>query len=71
MRGLPETTYEIIFFDLSGRIDSIQQYTDEATARSILRLFDEPDSAELYSRIILVSHDWSAGTETGLDALIF
>ena len=71
MSGLPETTYEITFFDLNGGIDSTQQYTDEAIARSVLRLFDEPDSAELYSRITLVSHDWSTGAEAELDALAF
>ena len=68
---LPEITYEITFYSLSGGIDSIQQHTDEASARSILRLFDEPDSAELYSRITLTAHDWSTGTVTALDALIF
>ncbi len=71
MTGLPNTTYEIAFYDLRGHLDSAQQHTDEATARSILRLFDEPDSAELYSQITLTAHDWSTGAETELDALIF
>lgn len=69
--GLPEITYEIAFFDLRGGIDSIQQHTDEATARAVLRMFDEPDSAELYSRITLTAHDWSTGTETELHSLFF
>ena len=71
MNGLPEITYELTFYDLRGEIDSAQQHTDEALARSILLLFDEPDSAELYSRITLIAHDWSTGVETELDALIF
>ena len=69
--GLPEITYELRFYDLRGALDSAQQHTDEATARSILRLFDEPDSAEVYSRITLTAHDWTAGTDADLDALIF
>ena len=71
MTGLPNITYEIAFYDLQGQLDSAQQHTDEATAQSILRLFDEPDSAELYSRITLTAHDWSTGAETELDALSF
>ena len=69
--GLPEITYELRFYDLQGALDSTQQHTDEATARSILRLFDEPDSAELYSRITLMAHDWTTGADADLDALIF
>lgn len=69
--GLPGITYEITFYDRDGGIDSVQQHTDEALARSILQMFDEPDSAELYSRITLAAHDWSAGTDADLDALIF
>ena len=71
MSGVVNTTYEIAFYDLQGQLDSAQQHTDVATAQSILRLFDEPDSAELYSRITLTAHDWSTGSETELDALSF
>lgn len=71
MSGLVNTTYEIAFYDLQGQLDSCQQHTDETTARSILRLFDEPDSAELYSRTTLTAYDWSTGAEAELDALIF
>lgn len=69
--GLPEITYELRFYDQRGTLDSTQQHTDEATARSILRLFDEPDSAEVYSRITLTAHDWITGADADLDALIF
>ena len=69
--GLPEMTYEITFYDWQGGVDSIQQYADEATARSILRLFDEPESADLYSLITLIAHDWSTGTDTELEVLTF
>lgn len=69
--GLPEMTYDITFYDLQGGVDSIQQYADEATGRAILRLFDEPESAEFYSLITLIAHDWSTGTDTELEVLIF
>ena len=48
-------TYEITFTRLDGQPDETQQYTDEGFARECFRLFDEPDSAELYSRIRLTT----------------
>lgn len=69
--SLPGITYEITFYDRDGEVDSVQQHTDEALARSILQMFDEPDSAELYSRITLTAHDWSTGIDADLDALTF
>lgn len=56
---LPETTYELTFYDREGEEDSVQTYTDEATGREVMNLFDEPDSEELYSRIALTAYDWS------------
>ena len=69
--SLPEITYEISFYDRHGVIDRVQQYTEEALARSILQMFNEPDSAELYSRITLTAHDWPSGIDTELASLIF
>ena len=34
-------------------------------------VFDEPDSAELYSRIALREYDWQTRTETELEVLAF
>ena len=56
-------TYEITFTRLDGQPDEIQQHTSEELARECFRLFDEPDSAEMYSKIELSRHDW----ETGMD----
>ena len=42
-------TYEITFTRLDGQPDEVQQYTTEESAREVFRMFDEPDSAELYS----------------------
>ena len=50
-------TYEITFTRLDGQPDETQQYTDEGFARECFRLFDEPDSTEMYSRIRLTRHD--------------
>ena len=64
-------TYEITFTRLDGQPDEVQQYTDESFARECLRLFDEPDSAELYSRIQLTRHDWETGVDKILETLNF
>lgn len=64
-------TYEITFTRLDGQPNEVQQYTDEAFARECLRLFDEPDSAELYSRIQLTRHDWETGADEILETLNF
>lgn len=64
-------TYEITFTRLDDQPEEVQQYTDEDFARECLRLFDEPDSAELYSRISLTRHDWGTGTDETLETLEF
>ena len=64
-------TYEITFTRLDGQPDEIQQHTSEELARESFRLFNEPDSAELYSRIELTRHDWETGADEILDTLKF
>lgn len=64
-------TYEITFTRLDDQPEEVQQYTDEDFARECLRLFDEPDSAELYSRIRLTRHDWENDTDETLETLEF
>ena len=68
---LPDKTYEITFYGPDGAPDSTQQYTEEAAAREAFRTFDEPDSAELYSRITLSVYDWETNGETELETLTF
>ena len=48
-------TYEITFTRLDGQPDEIQQHTSEELARECFRLFDEPDSAEMYSKLNLAA----------------
>lgn len=64
-------TYELTFTRLDGQPDEIQQHTSEELARECFRLFDEPDSAEMYSRIRLTRHDWETGTDEVLETLEF
>ena len=66
-----DRTYELVFYDRDGQVDSEQDYTDRETALEAFLLFDEPDNAELYSRIALREYDWQTRTETELEALVF
>jgi len=68
---LPETTYELTFYDRDGEEDSVQQYGDEAAATEAMGYFDEEDSAELYSRITLTAYDWKAKESRFLKELTF
>lgn len=51
--------------------DEIQQHTSEELARECFRLFDEPDSAEMYSKIELSRHDWETGADEILETMTF
>ena len=64
-------TYEITFTRLDGQPDEIQQHTSEELARECFRLFDELDSAEMYSKIQLIRHDWKTGADEILETMIF
>ena len=55
---LPTETFELTFYNRCYEIDSIQQYRTEDEARQALKLFDEPDSTDLYSRITLTKTAW-------------
>ena len=68
---MADRTYELVFFGRDGQVDSEQDYNDRETALEAFRLFDEPDSAELYSRITLREYDWQTRTETELEVLAF
>ena len=65
-------TFELTFFDRAGGIDSIQQFWTEEDARNALSLFDEPESADLYSAITLTKTEWYVNARhIFLDALVF
>ena len=64
-------TYEITFTRLDDQTEEVQQYTDEGLARECFRLFDEPDSAEMYSRIQLTRHDWETDGDETLETMEF
>ena len=64
-------TYEITFTRLDGKPDEVQQYTTEAVAKEAFGLFDEPDSAEMYSKIQLTRHDWKTGADEILETMTF
>ena len=62
---------QITFTRLDGQPDEIQQHTSEELARECFRLFDEPDSAEIYSKIELGRHDWETGMDEILETMTF
>ena len=64
-------TYEITFTRLDEQPDEIQQHTSEELARECFRLFDEPDSAEMYGKIELSRYDWETGTDEILETMTF
>ena len=47
------------------------KHTSEELARECFRLFDEPDSAEMYSKIELSCHDWETGMDEILETMTF
>ena len=70
-KNMERYTYEITFTRLDGQPDEIQQHTSEELARECFRLFDEPDSAEMYSKIQLTRHDWKTGADEILETMTF
>ena len=70
---MPGITY-IIRFHHRGRRNGIaeeQEYIVLADAWESFRLFAEPDSAEMYTRIELVSFDWEAREEHPVASMDF
>jgi len=68
---LPEKTYFIRFAHLDCFEIEEQEYTHAEEAWDIFRLFAEPDSAEMYSRIELTEYTWKTRTAKVLAALEF
>ena len=46
-------------------------YRTEPGRALLFRLFDEPDSAEMYSKIELSCHDWETGMDEILETMTF
>ena len=47
------------------------EYIALADAWKAFRLFAEPDSAEIYTRIELIAHDWEDSTEATIASMDF
>ena len=70
---MPGITYTIRFHrrDRRGCIPEEQEYTVLADTWESFRLFAEPDSAEMYTRIELVSFDWETRDEYSVASMDF
>ena len=70
---MPRITYTIRFHrrDRRDGIAEEQEYIVLAEAWESFRLFAEPDSAEIYTRIELVSFDWEAREEHPVASMDF
>ena len=47
------------------------EYIALAEAWKAFRIFAEPDSSEMYTRIELIAHNWEDGTETHIASMDF
>lgn len=70
---MPGITYTIRFHrrDRRGYLPEEQEYIVLAEAWESFRLFAEPDSAEMYTRIELVSFDWEIREEHPIASMSF
>ena len=69
---MPGLTYmlQVTLRDPGDSPETIE-YIALADAWKAFRLFAEPDSSEIYTRIELISHSWEDGTETHLASMTF
>lgn len=56
---MPEITYFLRFTHCDSSEIETQEHTNAADAWNAFRLFAEPDSFEIYSRIELVEYNWA------------
>ena len=69
---MPEITYMLQFAHRdSSDIPEVIEYTALDAAWQAARLFAEPDSSEIYTRIELISHSWEDGTEALIASMTF
>ena len=69
--GNARYSWMLRFEHIDGNQPEEQYFNSEEDARDILRLFDEPDSSEIYTGIDLIEVDWHARSERVLDSLTF
>ena len=68
---MPESTFIVRFTHYDGSGIEEQEYTTAAAAWEAFRLFAEPDSLEIYSRVELVEYNWQEEQEYPLAQLTF
>ena len=65
-------TYMLKFTHRDSRdIPETIEYIALAEAWKAFRLFAEPDSSEIYTRIELITHNWEDGTEAHIASMSF
>ena len=69
---MPGITYMLQFTHRDRRdIPEVIEYIVLADAWKAFRLFAEPDSLEIYTRIELIVHNWEEGTEAHIASMSF
>ena len=69
---MPRITYMLQFTHRDPTdIPEVIEYTALAEAWKSFRLFAEPDSAEIYTRVDLIAHNWEDGTEAHVAGMSF
>ena len=68
---MPEKTYFLRFAHSDSSEIEEQEYTRLADAWEAFRMFAEPDSAEMYTRIELTEYTWKTQEDTLLAAMEF
>ena len=69
---MPGITYMLQFTRRAREnIPEVIEYTALSEAWKSFRLFAEPDSLEIYTRIELIAHNWEDGTEAHIANMSF
>ena len=69
---MPKITFMLQFAHRDRRdIPEVIEYTALDAAWQAARLFAEPGSSEIYTRIDLIAHNWAEGTETTVFSMTF
>ena len=69
---MPEITFMLQFAHRDpGDIPEVIEYTALDAAWQAARLFAEPESSEIYTRIDLIAHNWEKSTESPVASMDF
>ena len=68
---MPEQTYFLRFAHRDSSEIEEQEYTRAADGWEAFRMFAEPDSSEMYTRIELTEYNWKTQEDRPLAALEF